>query len=330
MQLLSLEDRKVIEHSLRLKRSYREIAKALGRSHTSITREVKRNSKPGKPYTAAYAQIRADERIRKRRLYSGRIDADPNLYWYIRQKLREGWAPHVISGVMKKQKPPELKGASVCAETIYRYIYHGNGRPSGWFHHLPYKRHVRKKQHSRKTCKTAIPHRVSVHLRPPEINRRERYGDWESDTMKFEKQSVSLSVQSERKAKILRMHKISSMHAKTTNDAIIKTSETIPSQLMLTITFDNGTEGSEHYKLREYIPGVETFFCDPYAPYQKGGVENINGIIRRHLPFKTNLSQLTDYDIYCTQEKINNIPRKSLDYLTPNQVFNSIKQLVVH
>src|SRR3989344_7215840 len=287
MQAISYEDRIFVEYSLRIKRTHRYIAKQLGRDHTSIDREIRRNSKPGKCYTATYAQKLADERIRKRRQQTSKIDSDFNLYWYVRSKLREGWAPHVISGVLKKQKPLEARGASISTETIYRYIYIGNGRYLGWYHYLPYKRYVRKKHRSRKVTKTTIPHRVSIHSRPVEINHRERYGDWESDSMKFKKQSGGLSVQGERKAKIVRMHKISSMHAWVTNEAIIKTSETVPPELMLTMTLDNGSEGAEHYKLGELVPGMETFFCDIYAAHQKGGVENINGIIRRHLPFET-------------------------------------------
>lgn len=131
MQPLKFKDREYIEDSLRLKRSFRYIGKMLGRTHTSISREVRRNSKPGKRYTAVYAQKLANERQRRKKLNNCKIDKDQNLYWYIRTKLKDGWAPHIISGVLKTQKPPEVQGAFVCTETIYSYIYHGNGKDMG-------------------------------------------------------------------------------------------------------------------------------------------------------------------------------------------------------
>src|SRR5690606_6992229 len=111
------------------------------------------------------------------------------------------------------------------------------------------------------------------------------------------------------------MHKVSNMSAAETLNAQIKTFESVPPETVKSMTYDNGKEGSEHYLLKEIIPEIETYFCDAYASWQKGGVEQLNSIIRRHIPRGTDLNSLTDYDIYFIQEKINNTPRKSLGYL---------------
>lgn len=323
MQKLKFSDREYIEYSLRLKRTCRYIGKHLGRSHTSVSREIERNKPPGKRYSAAYAQKIADEKQRRKRLFKSKIDKDLNLYWYIRKKLREGWAPDVIAGNLKTQKPPETQGASVCSESIYRFIYQGNGRDMGWYKYLPYKRYVRKKQRSRKPRKNTILLRVPIHCRSEKANKRIEFSHWETDSVMYGKRA--LSVQQERVSRKFCMHKINNMSADETLNAQIKTIESVPLNTINSMTYDNGKEGSKHYFLKNFIPNIETYFCDTYASWQKGGVENLNGIIRRHIPRGVNLDILTDYEIYMIQEKINNIPRKSLNYLTPNQVFDRLK-----
>jgi IS30 family transposase len=328
MQTLNLKDREYIEYSLRLKRTYRYIGAQLGRTHTTISREADRNKQQGKKYTAAHAQKLTDERQRRKRLCKSKIDKDPNLYWYIRTKLRGGWAPHVISGVLKKQRPPEAQGAFVSTESIYRYIYQGNGRSMGWYRYLPYKRYIRKKHHSRKPRKNTISLRIPIHCRPEEANNRLEFSHWETDSVIYGKQAIS--VQQERLSRKFCMHKIPNLSADETLNAQIKTIESVPPETVKSMTHDNGKEGSKHYLLKEVIPKIETYFCDAYASWQKGGVEQLNSIIRRHIPRGTDLNSLTDFDIYFIQEKINNIPRKSLDYLTPNQIFDNLKSSVVH
>jgi len=324
MQTLNFKDREYIEYSLRLKRSFRDIGKQLGRDHTTISREVKRNGRPGKKYSAAYAQKIADERQRRKKLNRSKIDKDQNLYWYIRSHLREGWAPHVISGVLKTQRPPEAQGAYVCSETIYRYIYHGNGRDRGWYNYLPYKRYTRRKHRSRKPRKIAISMRIPIDCRPDEANNRLEFSHWETDSVMYGKKA--LSVQQERLSRKFCMHKVQNMTAEETLNAQIKTIESVPISAISSMTYDNGTEGAKHYELKKYVPNIETYFCKAFASWQKGGVEQLNSIIRRHIPRGTNIDTLTDYDIYCVQEKINNIPRKSLNYLTPNQVFDKLNE----
>ena len=130
-------------------------------------------------------------------------------------------------------------------------------------------------------------------------------------------------MQYERKAQLLRINKVGNKTEEETEEAIRKSIDSLPENLFKSITFDNGKESATHTKLRKDY-NLKTYHCDPYASWQKGGVENINGLIRQYLPKHTSFSKLIDSDVYIIQEKLNNRPRKSLNYLTPNQVIAQV------
>jgi IS30 family transposase len=140
--------------------------------------------------------------------------------------------------------------------------------------------------------------------------------------MIFSKQKAIVSVQVERKSRLVRISKFENKSAEETKNALVKTAESVPRELFQTITFDNGTENVQHAEIKQEY-GIETYFCDPFASWQKGSVENMNKLIRRYLPRHTDLSKLTNQDIFLIQEKLNNRPRKVLKYQTPNEVIKS-------
>jgi len=313
MQILTKYEREKIEFYLRLKWGPREIGRHLKRDHGVVSREIYRNSKNGK-YVAADAQKRAD--FKARRTNKRKLETNETLHDWVEKKLKSGWSPELIAGRLKEQPPPELKGASVSHEQIYEYIYEGEGRWDGWWHYLHRARPKRRQRRSRKQqIKTLIKERISIHNRPRTIDQRKRFGDWESDLALFKKQKAGLSVQYERKAMLTRIHRVQNKSAEENEQAIRKSRDTLPEYLFKSLTFDNGTENVCHTNL-----GIETFFCDPFSAWQKGGVENTIGIIRRYLPRDTDLSMITDEDITRVQETINNRPRKKLNFLTPNEV----------
>jgi IS30 family transposase len=137
--------------------------------------------------------------------------------------------------------------------------------------------------------------------------------------MVFSRQRERLSVQYERKAKYVMIHRLSDGTAEATEEALHDSIQSLPQNLWKTLTFDNGGEGANHTVLRKSYD-IKTFFCDPFSSWQKGGVENANGIVRRFLPRSTNLSMISDYDILQIQRTINQTPRKSLGYRTPAEV----------
>lgn len=313
MQILTQYEREKIEFYLKLKWGPREIGRHLKRDHGVISREIKRNSKNGK-YLAASAQKLAD--FRSRKTNKRKLETNAELHDWVEKKLKLGWSPDLIAGRLKEHPPPELKKATVSHEQIYEYIYEGEGRWEGWWHYLHRARPRRRQRRSRKQqAKTLIKQRISITERSEEINQRVRFGDWESDLALFKKQPTALSVQYERKAMLTRIHKVQNKSAEENEEAIRKSMDTLPAYWFQSMTFDNGMENVCHTDL-----GINTFFCDPFSAWQKGGVENAIGIIRRHLPRETDLSMISDEKIEIIQESINNRPRKKLRYLTPNEV----------
>lgn len=315
---LTFFERERLAYWLRSKQSLRAISKILRKDHSVITREIQRNANgERKKYRADTAQRLYEKR--KRNQHKGKLDKHPELKEYVIGKLKEDWSPDLIAGKLKCENKKE----TISHESIYNYIYHKADRSEKLHQYLCSHRPKRQKRYSRKRHKSPIPERTSIHERPIFINERKRYGDWESDSVIFSQQKTALSVQSERKSKLIRMHKVLNKTAEETNNALVRTAESLPREIFLTLTFDNGGEGSKHTEIkREY--NIDTFFCDPYCSWQKGGVENANKMIRRYLPRKTDMSKLTDRDIYDIQEKLNNRPRKCLNYQTPNEVINKV------
>lgn len=319
MQTLTYDERRKIEYYLRLKLSERDIARRLGRDHTVVGREISRNTKAGQRYAAINAERLAG--LRSHKTNTRKLESDRLLHDYVISKLREGWSPEEISGRLKAKPPPHLWGTTISHEAIYQYIYEGEGRYESLYSRLRRKQPKRRKKRGRKPHTITIPERTSIHTRGIEINERKRVGDWESDTVEFrQKRADALSVQQERKSRLARIHRIENRSAEATERALWMTVDSVPSYLVKSFTFDNGGEGARHTVFRR--EGIETFFCDPYASWQKGGVENLNGLIREYLPRGTNLREITDETIHEIQERLNNRPRKILGYQTPNEVFH--------
>ena len=318
MKYLTFNDRKIIEKLLKQNLTYRAIGRTIGRSHTTVSEEIKLNSGQ-----LGYSAERAQYYHEQRQLNKGnkkKLDTNEKLRKYVMDRLREDWSPEEISGRLK------LTGMNigyVCHETIYEYIYSIEGIRERLYLLLRRYKPKRTKWHSRKKRGTGIKERVSIHERPVEINERTELGHWETDSMIFSQQKGILSVQVERKSRLVRIHRCINKTATETLEAIINTIDSIPLKYFLSVTYDNGTEGAKHMELKEMF-GVETYFCDPYCSWQKGLVENTNMFIRQYLPKNAPIDSITDEQIYEIQEKLNNRPRKCLRYMTPNEYFNSL------
>lgn len=155
------------------------------------------------------------------------------------------------------------------------------------------------------------------------IDKRKRFGDWESDTMVFRKRKPAVSAQHERKSMLLRLRKLSDQSSEETLEALRAAVESLLlKDLVKSMTFDNGGENVCRTKIRNECD-IETYFCEPYKSWQKGGVENSNGLIRQYLPRTINLDNITEEMLYEIQEKLNNRPRKKLGYSTPNETINA-------
>lgn len=282
---LTYYERQKLEWLLRTRQSLRKIAKVMLRVHSIILREIQRNGYTRKTYRADIAQKRSEERKHKKHI--GKLDKNTVLREYIEDKLKEDWSPEQIAGRLKKYPPVHCGGLCISHESIYYYVYEKSEKYKRLYKHLRTERKRRKYHGKRKSKKVTIPSRISIHERPDTINTRVRYGDWESDTVEFTKKdhNAFLSVQYERKSQLVRIHKMMQKTAKETKESLINTAESVPRELFKSITFDNGTEGVLHKDIQE-IFDIETYFCDPFASWQKGGVENMNKLIRQYLPRK--------------------------------------------
>jgi IS30 family transposase len=294
------------------------------RTHSVLSKELKRSCDGvRKKYRADIAQTKYEKRKHKQR--RGKLDKYPELKDYVEKKIRLDWSPEQIAGRLKEYPRALLESTTISHESIYYYIYEKSEKHKRLYQHLRTHRSKRRVYSRRKGSKVKIKERISIHDRPVCINEKLRYGDWETDSVEFKriKGNNYLSVQYERKSQLARIHKVRTKNAEDTKDALIKTAESVPRELFKTITFDNGVEGSKHYEINR-LYNTKTYFCDSFKSWQKGGVENMNKLIRQYLPRKLDIRDISDDQIYQIQEKLNNRPRKGLNYLTPNEVIHKV------
>lgn len=313
---ITFYERQIIELHIRGKWPIRRIGRYLKRDHSVVVREIKRNSDLNGKYVAVHAQAKADRLSHKTNVRL--LNDNPYLKRYVIRSIRDDQlSPEQIAGRLKAAPLKELKGVTISHESIYQWIY---SEQKWLYKYLRRKKlAIRQRHYSRKNrVINTVPERVSIHERPRVIDKKTRLGDWESDSVKFTKQKTALSVQYERKSMLARITKVENLGKDETFRAITESIDSLPQYLWNSITFDNGGEGARHTELKTNY-NIGTYFCDAYASWQKGGVENLNGLIRQYLPRKTNLGIMTQSEITAIQEKLNNRPRKGLGYLTPNE-----------
>ncbi len=302
-----------LELSILLKKSYskREIGIALGRSHTSIIREIKENSTNGEydPHKA-HAKARLKRRMSK---YQGMKIVDcTELGQYIKKSLQSGQTPEQIAGRLKEV---DKHLPYVSRQGIYKWLYSAYGQ--AYCQYLPSKQYRKKRRRGKKTKRQMIPNRLSIHERPEVANERFEFGHFEADPVVSGKKygSVSLNVIVERKSRFVKLRKLSNLKPATTNIALRKGLKTF--NKISSLTLDNGIENKWHERLNLLI-----FFCDAYASWQKGAVENVNLRIRRFIPKGANLADYSDKQIQKIEDWLNNTPRKCLNYKTPYEIMS--------
>lgn len=325
MSNLTLYDRQRIEFYLNFKCvSLRDIAKLIDRNVSIISREIRRHKPQLSPYNAELAQKAAERKARITN--TKKLEKCEPLKKYVRVKLIQDWSPDQIAGRLKNNPPPELKKTkikTVCAETIYQHIYNQDDTEDRLYYHLRRNNPKRQKHGQRKEQRVLIPDRTPIIQRGELINQRERYGDLETDLLLGKRAKEAVSVSYERKSMYAILQKLNSRKADEANSALVETIETFPPGFVKSFTYDNGSENFKHYELkRDYQ--LETFFCDTYAAWQKGGVENLNGLIRQYLPKKIDLQNIDQEQLKFIEQRLNNRPRKSLNYLTPNEVMSNV------
>lgn len=297
-------------------RSLREISTILKRSSSTLSRELERNAPP--VYTGYYLSHKAQERADKRNRESHRrprLKTD-SLRQYVEKRIRLGWSPELIAGRLAIEHP-EL---SISHEAIYQWIYQEATHLI-----LSLVRAHRKRKHrgySRKHKKSHIPQRISIQERPQTVLRRLHIGHWETDTISCRKSYQAVQVTVERKARYAKMAKLKTKSARAMSIALTRRLSRYPTNLRLSITYDNGSENAEHLRTNKIL-GTCSYFCEPFHSYERGTVENTIGLVRRFLPKKTNLAKISQDHLVKIEYWLNNRPRKCLGFKTPAEVFKA-------
>ncbi len=317
---LSQKERLMIFHYKHIGYSLRHIAMCLGRSASTIGREITRNSKPNNHWKGDYCPVRAQKLTARRRQIDKsrfKLVRQPDLQVTVRKRLAMGWSPKQISGRLAL-----LHGAPVISHVeIYRYIYYRREQKDYLCRFLA-KAHSRRRRRSKRPKPIiSIPWRTSLSERPEHINTRKQTGHWEVDMMQFSKPTHSLLMLCERKSRFIKISIHSDKKAITIKNALIKQLEQVPVPMRQSMTFDNGSEFWLHNDVAKLF-NLKTYFCDPYSPWQKGSVENAIGRLRRYLPRKVNISQLCSLKLERIINDYNNTPRQCLDFQTPLEVYS--------
>ena len=243
-----------------------------------------------------------------------KIDRHPELKSILLNGLNQRWSPEQIA---KAAEPaPAKAGGKVtfCHETIYRYIYRSPFAIKHQLWQFLWRVKPRRTKRKYRKSRSKIQNRISIHKRNKNINNRKHYHHWEADLVHFGKEKQNLITAVERKSRFLLI--VNNPDGKNAANVAQRLAEKIMQFKPKSITLDNGLEFAEHGLLP-----AKTYFCDPYSSWQKGSVENANGIIRKFLP-KSFRGEITDKMLENIQNIINNKPRKILNWKSPAQIFN--------
>lgn len=309
---ISISERDDIGFYLAQGMSHSVIAKKIGRDKSSISREIKRNT--SSIYNVRYRPHVAHSKSIQRKSKAHQIGRLKNneVRQFVEKKLKIGWSPEIIAGRIKIEKD----NLATNYESIYLYIYEER---RDLIQYLVKHHKKRKKRGSlRKKRSIRIPNRVSINERPEEINNRKTIGHWESDSIVSRSSKAALNVITERVSLVTKISLLEEKSSEKTCKAMIKSLSGFPAKLKQSITYDNGTENVLHEKVNKSL-GTKSYFCNPYSSYEKGTVENTNGLIRRFLPKKTDFGKVTKKEIKKIEDYLNNRPRVCLNFYTPNE-----------
>jgi IS30 family transposase len=315
-QHLNKEERFYIWNALRTGSSQKEVAIALKRDPSTICREIKRNKiKSAKIYTYYYAlEILARRKRRVATTKHRKLNKDNSEM--IEQLLRSYLSPEQVSGYLSKHHD-----ISISHETIYRYIYSDKERHKTF---KPFMRHGAKnyrKAYGTGARSSNIPNRVCITERPAVIEEKTRIGDWECDTVIGKDRKSVLVTVVDRTSLYTCCSRVYGRTAAIVGAAIIRILKPHMSKV-LTLTFDNGSEFVQHEKIGRILK-ADTYFAHPYRSCERAINENTNGLLRQFFPKGTDFKKVSWHQVKIAVENINNRPRKTRDYLTPNQLFNN-------
>ena len=290
--------------------SLRAIARALGRAASTVSRELRRNALP----KGGYLPVHAEGCYRERRQRPAVLERDERLGRFVRERLLEGWTPEQIAGWLKRGEERGLRPVSL--ETIHAFVHRPGQRGEKLWKLLPRGRARRGRRRARQPRST-IAGRRSIHDRPEAVQGRKEAGHWEGDLL-ICRRTRPVLVLEERKTRFVLAARLAGKSAAETVAVLMAVFRRLDPRLRASITFDTDTAFARHGLLASAC-SMATWFCDAYASWQKGAVENANGRLRRDLPRDLDLDALGDAELQEIVLSHNLTPRKCLGFLTPLQ-----------
>jgi len=320
-RVLTLTEREEISRGIVAGNSIRSIATSLGRAPSTISREINRNG--GQQY---YRANQADQAAwdRAHRPKVCKLVKNRLLAQIVARKLQLEWAPEQIAGWLKRTYSDD-ENYQVSHETIYRslFIQARGVLKKELLQHLRRTRAMRRSRHH--TQKTAdhgrITDTVSIRERPASVEDRAVPGHWEGDLVMGSNNS-QIATLVERNTRYVMLVKVNRQDSKTVINALIKQAHKLPRELYKSLTWDRGKEMAEHKRFT-LATDIKVYFCDPQHPWQRGSNENTNGLLRQYFPKGTDLSIHSQAKLNAIARRLNERPRKTLDYETPAEKFNA-------
>jgi IS30 family transposase len=314
---LTLAEREEISRGLVTGDSVRSIAIGLGRSPSTISREIARNGGVQR-YRAAAADKRAWKQALRPKPCKLEVHAD--LRRVVAAKLERNWSPEQIAGWLKRTGT----GVLVSHETIYRSLFvQARGvLKKELMQHLRTRRPIRRSRHATQKGdqRGRIANAVSISERPASVEDRAVPGHWEGDLFCGSKNSFIVTLV-ERHSRYLMLAKVSNRETQTVVDALIKQARILPDELYKSLTWDRGKELADHRRFTTETD-IAVYFCDPQSPWQRGSNENTNRLLRQYLPKGIDLAPYTQAQLNKLARQLNERPRKTLDFKTPAERFN--------
>lgn len=309
---ITYEERIIIKTLLQEGIQKTEIAKKLGRNESTIKREIKRNT--GK---RGYRPKQAQEMAEERRKQPRNVKMTPEVVEHIEEKINTEFSPEQISGSMKNEID-----VKVSTETIYKHLLKDKAGGGQLYKKLRTANGKRnRKRYGKKDRRGGIPERVGIEQRPKIVEQKKRFGDWEADLVSGSHHRGYLVTLVERKSKYTIIGHVKKKTKDMVAEEIIRMLEDMK---VHTITYDNGREFCGHTEVNSAL-GCKSYFAAPYHSWERGLNENTNGLIRQYFPKGMDLRDVSSDDLRFVENRLNNRPRKTLDFRTPNNVlYNNV------
>jgi IS30 family transposase len=308
MKHITLEQRYEIQSLLKAGYTQKDIAKAIDKSESTISREIKRNKDlRGCGYKATTAQNKYRKRLLEKPKHIRFTEA---IKQNVEELLAEDLSPEQVVGLYKK-----LNKEVVSHETIYQHIWSDKKKGGELYTHLRRRGRKNKKRGSSRAGRGFIPDRIGIEKRPKVVDEKIRFGDLEVDTIIGKDHQGAIVTINSRATGMLKMKKVEKRTAEQVSLAIEELLQDWK-PFVETITADNGKEFAMHQRISESL-NIDFYFANPYHSWERGANENLNGLIRQYFPKKTDFSTITDAEIQRVEDKLNNRPRKRLNFETP-------------